>query len=43
MLQEILWLDGGNTIIRGTSTYNYVAPNGTLFLENVFQVLYAYE
>ena len=45
MLQEILWLDGGDTIIRGTGTqnrYNYVTPNWTLFLENVFQLFYAY-
>ena len=45
MLQEVLWLDGGDTIIRGTGTqnqYNYVTPNWTLFLEKVFQLFYAY-
>ena len=36
MLREILWLDSGDTIIRGTGTqiqYNYVTSNRTLFLE----------
>ena len=45
MLQEILWLDGGDIIIRGTGTqnqYNYVTPNWTLFLKNVFQLFYAF-
>ena len=40
MLREILWLDSGDTIIiRGTGTqiqYNFVTPNRTLFLDNVF-------
>ena len=39
MLQEILWLDSGDTIIRGTGKQiqcNYVTPNQTLLLENVF-------
>ena len=38
MLWEILWLDGGDTIIRGPGKqiqYNYVTLNRTLFLENV--------
>ena len=46
MLQEILWLKGGDAIIRGTGTqiqYSYVTPNRTLFLENVFQSFYLYE
>ena len=46
MLWEILWLDSGDTIIRGTGTqihYNYVTLNWTLFLENAFQSFYAYE
>ena len=46
MLREILWLDSGDTIIRGTGIqiqYNYVTPNRTVFLENVFQLFYAYE
>ena len=47
MLWEILWLDSGDTIIiRGTGTqmqYNCVTPNRTLFLDNVFQLFYAYE
>ena len=46
MLREILWLDGGDTIIGGTGTqiqYYYVTLNQTLFLENVFQLFYAYE
>ena len=47
MLREILWLDSGDTIIiGGTGTqiqYNYVTLNWTLFLENVFQLFYAYE
>ena len=39
MLQEILWLDGGDTIIGGTgmqNQYNYVTLNWTLFLQHVF-------
>ena len=46
MLEEILWLDSGDTIIRGTgmqNQYNYVTLNWKLFLENVFQLFYAYE
>ena len=47
MLWEILWLDSGDTIIiRGTGMqiqYNCVTPNWTLFLDNVFQLFYAYE
>ena len=47
MLWEILWLDSGETIIiRGTGTqiqYNCVTPNRTSFLDNVFQLFYAYE
>ena len=47
MLQEILWLDSGDTIIiRGTGMqiqYNCVTPNQTLFLDNVFKLFYAYE
>ena len=47
MLQEILWLDSGDTIIiRETGMqiqYNCVTPNWTLFLDNVFQLFYAYE
>ena len=34
MLQEILWLDGGDTITRGTGTqnqYNYVTPYSTKY------------
>ena len=46
MLREILWLNGGDAIIRGTGTqiqYSYVTPNRTLFLENVFQLFCPYE
>ena len=46
MLREILWLDNGDIIIRRTGIqiqYNYVTPNRTLLLENVFQLFYAYE
>ena len=46
MLREILWLDSGDTIIRGTGTQiqcNYVTPNRILLLENIFQLFYAYE
>ena len=47
MLWEILWLESGDTItIRGTGMqiqYNCVTPNRTLFLDNVFQLFYAYE
>ena len=47
MLQEILWLDSGDTIIiRGTGMqiqYNCVTLNRALFLDNVFQLFYAYE
>ena len=46
MLQEILWLNSGYTIIRETGTqiqYSYVTTNRTLFLENVFQLFYPYE
>ena len=41
MLQEIFWLDSGDTIIRGTGTYNCATLNRTLFLDNVFQLFYA--
>ena len=40
-----LWLNSGDIIIRGTGMqiqYNYVL-NRALFLENVFQLFYAYE
>ena len=47
MLWEILWLDSGDTIIiRGTGMqiqYNCATPNWTLFLDNIFQLFYAYE
>ena len=47
MLREILWLESGDTIIiRETGMqiqYNCVTPNRTLFLDNVFQLFYAYE
>ena len=39
MLQEILWLDSGDIIIRGTGKQiqcNYVTPNQTLFFFNYF-------
>ena len=39
MLREILWLDSGDTIIRGTGKQiqcNYVTPNQTLFFFNYF-------
>ena len=46
MLREILWLDSGDTIIiRGIGMqiqYNCATPNRTLFLDNVFQLFYAY-
>ena len=45
MLREILWLDSGDTIIRGTGMqiqYNCVTLTQTLFLD-VFQLFYAYE
>ena len=46
MLQEILWLDSGDTIIiRGTGMQiqcNCVTLNWTLFLDNVFKLFYAY-
>ena len=38
--------DSGDTIIRGTGMqiqYNYVTLNRALFLENAFQLFYAYE
>ena len=43
MLQEMLWLKGGDAIIRGTGMqiqYSYVTPKWTLFLENIFQLFY---
>ena len=46
MLWEILWLKGGDAIIRGTGMqiqYSYVTRKRTLFLENVFQLFYSYE
>ena len=46
MLREILWLNGGDTIIRGIGMqiqYSYVNPNLTLFMENVFQLFSSYE
>ena len=46
MLREILWLNGGDTIIRGIGMkiqYSYVTPNLTLFMENVFQLFSSYE
>ena len=46
MLWEILWLDTGDTIIRGTGMQiqcTYATQYWTLFLENVFQLFYAYE
>ena len=42
MLWEILWLDSGETIIRGTGMlihYNCVTLNWTLFLDNVFLII----
>ena len=39
MFGEILWLDSGDTIIRGTGMqiqYNYVTMNRALFLDNFF-------
>ena len=39
MLRDILWLDSGETIIRGTGMYihyNCATLNWTLFLDNVF-------
>ena len=44
MLRKILWLDSGDTIIRGTGTqiqYNCVTLNRTSFLDNVFQLFFA--
>ena len=44
MLQEILWVEGGDIIIRGTGTqihYNCATLNRTLFLDNVFKLFYA--
>ena len=41
-----MWLDSGDTIIRGTGMqiqYKYVTLNRALFLENIFQLVYAYE
>ena len=41
-----MWLDSGDTIIRGTGMqiqYKYVTLNWALFLENIFQLVYAYE
>ena len=46
MLRDILRLNDGDTIIRGTGTqiqYSYVTANRTSFLENVFQLFYPYE
>ena len=44
MLQKILWLDSGDTlIIRGTGTqiqYSCVTLNRTSFLDNVFQLFF---
>ena len=42
MLQEILWLDGGDTIIRGTGTqnhYNYVTPELDIILGKCFSII----
>ena len=39
MLWEILWLDSGETVIRGTGMYIYyncATLNWTLFFDNVF-------
>ena len=46
MLRDILWVEGGDTIIKGTGMqihYNCATPNRTLFLDNVFKLFYAYE
>ena len=46
MLREILWLKGGDAIIKGTGMqiqYSYVTWKRTLFLENVFQLFHPYE
>ena len=46
MLRKILWLKGGDAIIRGTGMqiqYSYVTQKRTLFLKNVFQLFYPYE
>ena len=47
MLREILWLESGDTIIiRETGMqiqYNCVTTNQRLFLDDVFQLFYAYE